>query len=338
MAAKIHDYPAEFLEMGLRLVKAGKAVEARGLVRNALAARPGDPLLAALAGRIMRSKVPSFHHGMLRDHARNMAWRQAIEALAPGRVVLDIGTGSGLLAMIAARAGAAHVHACEMNPMLAQTAQTIIAANGLADQITIHPVRSDRLDRQRDLGGGADLIVSEILAHDLLGEGVLPTMDHAHAQLAAPGAVFLPESATIRVALADDPLRPEPLATVEGFDLSAFNAHIKAGQTARTTDPQFTLRSASADLMTFDFTRPPSAEGRSTVDLTSSGGAVSGVAQWLRVELGGGATYENAPGSDPDAHWGVGHYALPELRETAAGEVVRVGGWHNKDSIAIWAE
>ncbi len=337
MAAKIYEYPAEFLEMGLRLVKAGKAVEARGLARNAIAARPDDPLIAALAGRIMRHRVPSFHHGMLGDHARNTAWRQAIVALAPGRVVLDIGTGSGLLAMIAAQAGAAHVHACEMNPMLAQTAQEIIAANGLADKITVHPVRSDKLDRLRDLGSGADLIVSEILAHDLLGEGVLPTMDHAHAQLAAPGAVFLPESAAIRVALADDPLRPEPLGAVEGFDLSAFNVHVKAGQTARTTDPHFILRSETADLMTFDFTRPPAPEGRSEVALTSSGGLVSGVAQWLRVELGGGAIYENAPGIDPDAHWGVGHYALPKPRDTAAGEVLQVGGWHNKDSIAVWA-
>ena len=257
MAAALFDHPAQFLEMGLRLVKAGQAAEVRALVRNALAAKPDDPLIAALAARILRHKVPSFHHGMLRDGARNVAWRSAIEALAPGRVVLDIGTGSGLLAMIAARAGAAHVHACELSPLLALTAREIVAANGLSDKITIHPVHSGKLERLRDLGGGADLVVSEILAHDLLGEGVLPSLAHAHAELTTPGAVFLPERAVIRVALADDPLRPVPLGRVEGFDLSAFNTHVKAGQTARTTDPKFAIRSGTADLLSFDFSQPP---------------------------------------------------------------------------------
>jgi type III protein arginine methyltransferase len=248
MAANLHDYPAQFLEMGLRLIKAGQAAEARALIRTALTARPDDPLIAALAARILRHKIPSFHHGMLRDGARNTAWRMAIEALAPGRRVLDIGTGSGLLALIAARAGAAHVYACELNPLLALTAREIVAANGLTDIITVLPVHSGKVSRA-DLGGGAELVVSEILAHDLLGESVLPSMAHAHAELCAPGALFLPERATIRVALADDPLRPTPIGTVEGFDLSAFNAHVKAGQTARTTDPRFTLRSEPADLL-----------------------------------------------------------------------------------------
>ena len=334
----LFDHPTEFLQMGLRLVGAGQAAEARALVRNALAARPDDRLIAALAGRILRHKVPSFHHGMLRDTARNAAWRTAIEALAPGRRVLDIGTGSGLLALIAARAGAAHVYACEMNPLVALTAREIVIANGLSDKITVFPVHSGRLERVRDLGGGADLVVSEILAHDLLGENVLPALAQARAELCAPGAVFLPESAAIRVALADDPTKPEPLGAVEGFDLSAFNRHVKAGQVARTHDPQFALRSAAADLMAFDFAAPLALEGRAKAQLTSTGGRVTGIAQWLRVELGAGATYENAPGADPEAHWGVGHYALPAARDTAPGEVLDVAGWHGADSIAIWAQ
>lgn len=63
----------------------------------------------------------------------------AIEAAVPGKVVLDIGTGSGLLAMMAARAGAARVIACEMNAAVAETARRIIAANGLADRMRCMP-------------------------------------------------------------------------------------------------------------------------------------------------------------------------------------------------------
>lgn len=338
MAGDLFDHPAQFLQMGFRLVAAGQAAQAQALADRALAKHPGDPLIAALARRIQQHQVPSFHHGMLRDAARNAAYAQAIAALAPGRLVLDVGTGSGLLAMLAARAGAAHVHACELNPMVAATAREIIAANGLADRITVHAVHSRELNRVRDLAGGAELVVSEILSHDLLGEGVLPALAQVRAELCAPGALFVPERAAIRVALADDPTDLVQIGAVEGFDLALFNRHIQAGQIARSRDPRFALRSEPADLMTFDFAANLPLEGRATAVLAASGGPVNGIAQWLQIDLGGGATYENAPGAQADAHWGVGYYPLPAPRETDHGECIKVHGWHGEDAIAVWAE
>ncbi|MBN8501100.1 MAG: 50S ribosomal protein L11 methyltransferase [Sphingomonadales bacterium] len=159
--------PAQLLRMGLDLIRAGQGDKAASLAAQALAGRPDDPVVTAVAQRLGYASIPAYHHAMLGDGARSAAYRRAIEHFAPGRVVLDIGTGSGLLAMMAARAGAAHVHACEFEPRLARTAREIIAANGFADRITVHSCHSSRLDRNRDLGGGADLIVSEILAHDV---------------------------------------------------------------------------------------------------------------------------------------------------------------------------
>lgn len=338
MAEDLFDHPAQFLQMGLRLVAAGQAAQALALAQQALARHPGDPLIAALARRIQQRKVPSFHYGMLRDTARNAAYAQAVVALAPGRVVLDVGTGSGLLAMMAARAGAAHVHACELNPMVAATAREIIAANGLADRITVHAVHSRELDRVRDLAGGVDLVVSEIFSHDLLGEGVLPALVQVRGELCAPGALFLPERAAVRVALADDPGGLLRIDSVEGFDLSLFNRHIRARQSGRSRDPRFALRSIAADLMTFDFTKELALEGRASAALASTGGAVGAIAQWLRIDLGAGAIYENSPGAHPDAHWGVGCYSLPAPRDTAPGENITVHGWHCEDAIEIWAE
>jgi len=57
---------------------------------------------------------------------------QALKALVtPTTRVLDIGTGSGLLALLAARAGAAAVTACEVFPNVARAAQRVVNANGL---------------------------------------------------------------------------------------------------------------------------------------------------------------------------------------------------------------
>lgn len=333
----LFDHPARLQQMGLDLVRSGQGEQALALARQALAARPGDPLIASLAARIQYYKVPSYHYAMLRDGSRNAAYRQAIEALAPGRIVLDIGTGSGLLAMLAARSGAAHVHACEASPILAATAREIISANGLADRITVHACHSSRLDRVRDLGGGAELVVSEILAHDLLGEQVLTSLAHARAELTAPGAVFLPEKASIRVALADEPEGFKPLGEVEGFDLSLFNRHVKKAMVARDHVPGFALRSGPADLLNFDFAGDLAMEGHASFTLTSSGGRVTGIAQWLHVELGGGAIYENPPGTNREGHWRAGYYPFAAPRETRSGEAIDVDGWHSEDSIAIWA-
>lgn len=324
--------------MGQRLIESGMGDMALSLAQQARAARPGDPLIERIAEQISYYKVPDYHHAMLRDHPRNSAYRRAIEALAPGRVVLDIGSGSGLLAMMAARAGAAHVHTCEMLPQLAATAREIIAANGLADRITVHSCHSEKLDRQRDLGGGADLILSEILSHDVVGELILPTVAHARAELAAPGALVLPEKASVIVALAQEQRRYEPLGEVEGFDLSLFNRHVKGRFLRRPARPACTLRSVPGDLLTFDFAGEIALEGRGETVLLADGGTINCIAQWIQVELGAGVTYENSPGVNPDGHWRTGLYAVAPPRSPAAGTPVTVHGWHGRESIQVWAD
>lgn len=331
-------HPAQLLVMGQRLIDAGKGDQALILAQLAVAARPGDPLIAQIARQFGYYKVPAYHHAMLRDHARNGAYRRAIEVAAPGRVVLDIGSGSGLLAMMAARAGAAHVHTCEMLPQLAVTARAIIVANGLADRITVHACHSGKLDRQRDLGGGADLIVNEILSHDVVGEEILPALAHARAELAAPGALVLPEKASVRVALAQEELPFEPLDEVEGFDLSLFNRHVKGGSLRRPARPACALRSAPGDLLTFDFTGEIALEGRGEAVLHADGGTINCIAQWINVDLGPGGTYENPPGVNPEGHWRAGLYAVDPAGTPAAGTPVAVHGWHGRNSIQVWAD
>ncbi len=332
------EQPERFLKARLELVESGRGALVLAFLAKALAARPGDALIAQLAARIARHRVPRFHAAMLRDAARNAAYRRAIDVAAPGKVVLDIGDGSGLLAMMAARAGAAHVYACERNPQIAARCREIVAANGLAAHITVLPVRSTALDRARDLSGGAELVVSEIFSRDLLGEGVLPALAHARAALCRPGARFLPERAALRVALADGPPSPSPLSDVEGFDLTALAGHVEPPGHIDGDDLRLVLRSAPSDLFAFDFNAGWDAEAQTALLLESRGGRVGGIAQWLRIECGAGAVYENAPSAVEPGHWGIGFYPLPALRETAPGKTVAARGWHGETAIAIWAQ
>jgi predicted nicotinamide N-methyase len=81
------------------------------------------------------------HRGMLADSSRVMAFRKAIEArVRPGDHVIDVGAGSGILSLLAARAGARVVHALEATSII-EDARAIAEINGLADRIRF--VRGD---------------------------------------------------------------------------------------------------------------------------------------------------------------------------------------------------
>jgi SAM-dependent methyltransferase len=89
---------------------------------------------------------------MLTDADRNAAYEKAItEAVHAfialhGRapLVLDIGCGTGLLSMMAIRAGAEHVHACEMFTAMADIAKAVTGLN-CPGKVTVHAIRSTEL-------------------------------------------------------------------------------------------------------------------------------------------------------------------------------------------------
>jgi tRNA1(Val) A37 N6-methylase TrmN6 len=58
-------------------------------------------------------------------------------------VVLDVGAGAGLLSLMAVRAGATRVLAIENSQHMAAIAREAVAANHMADKITVRPPRKD---------------------------------------------------------------------------------------------------------------------------------------------------------------------------------------------------
>lgn len=167
-----------------------------------------DNAQAAYKNVVAMSQMTS----MLRDADRNRCYERgiarAISAFrrAHGRapVVLDIGTGTGLLAMFAAAHGAEHVYACEMFAPMAEIAANVTRANH-PDKISVFPLKSTALvvrdeqkpEQQFHLPRRADMLVSELFDSVLLGEAVLPTIRHAMEYLLVPNAVIVPERATV---------------------------------------------------------------------------------------------------------------------------------------------
>jgi type II protein arginine methyltransferase len=103
------------------------------------------------------------------------------------------------------------------------------------------------------LSGRADILVSEIVGCDLLGESVLAAHEHAVRHLLKPQGRVIPARGAIRVALAYDARKSPELTNVAGFDLSAFGSLARPVRNVSADDPQLTLRSEAMDLFVFDF-------------------------------------------------------------------------------------
>ncbi|GLV34020.1 Arginine methyltransferase 7 [Carabus blaptoides fortunei] len=113
--------------------------------------------------------------------------------------VLDIGTGTGLLSMMAVKCGADSVTACEAFKPVAQCAKQIMRVNGFAD--TIKLIAKNSLDLNvgsfGDMKQKANILVTEVFDTELIGEGAIQIFEHAHKELLEENCIVVPDSATI---------------------------------------------------------------------------------------------------------------------------------------------
>ena len=140
------------------------------------------------------------HRSMIRDRVRTEAFRRAIDSVVrPGDVVLDVGAGSGILSMFAARAGAARVYAVEQTS-IAVLAQELAAANGVAEIVQV--IQGDVMDIEPP--ERVDVIVSEWLGGFGIDEGMLVPVIAARDRWLKPGGMMIPGSVTAWTALVHD--------------------------------------------------------------------------------------------------------------------------------------
>ncbi|KAA0202799.1 hypothetical protein HAZT_HAZT008656 [Hyalella azteca] len=146
----------------------------------------------------------SAYADMLHDDERNQLYYDAIrKAVATLRArgdsvrVLDIGTGTGLLSMMALQCGADHITACESFEPMACCAEKVLVANGFAEKVQVIHKRSTELVLGEDLPERANLLVAELFDTELIGEGAISTYEHARLHLLTEDALLVPSGALV---------------------------------------------------------------------------------------------------------------------------------------------
>jgi SAM-dependent methyltransferase len=119
-----------------------------------------------------------FPYMCLKDRKRTEAFRDAIQkAVEPNDLVLELGAGTGILSFFAAAAGASHVVAVEIDPLLADALRRSAEANGFSGIVEV--VEGDALTVP--LPRGADVVIAEMIETALIDEMQVPALNRLHA-------------------------------------------------------------------------------------------------------------------------------------------------------------
>ncbi|MEA1675535.1 tetratricopeptide repeat protein [Nitrospirillum sp. BR 11163] len=288
--------------------------------------------------QLLRStQVPAWHIPRLNDHERNDAYEAALlRAIRPGDLVLELGAGSALVSMMAARAGAARVIASEPLAALATVARETVALNGYADRVTIVSKKPQDLKLGVDLPRPADVLVSDIVNVGMLAPDMLAILDHARRNLARPGARVIPAAATVWAQLiqADDLRNVSPIRSVSGFDMSRFDQFRAPGyqQIDLATDTHQML-SDPFPAWFFDFrVSMPDSDLKSLTIQATKPGLVQGVAFWFDLHMDEEVVYSSRSAARTN-HWKQAVYFFGHDFPVAQGQPMLLGTGYDRTQI-----
>lgn len=259
---------------------------------------------------------------MLGDAVRNHALHDALRtAVAPGRTrVADIGTGTGFLAILAAKLGARSVWACEHEPGLLALARTVAKANGCT-AIRFAGGHSTELAPPQPV----DLIIAEVLGNLATDEHLCETLADARRFL-APGGRVIPR----RVLQYACPVTADRLQRAidvwpgigHGVDLAAARTVSLNNFYVRSIEASDCLHGAAAAQVWEDLALPgphPARRRGGAQWRMDAGATIHGFALWWRAELVDGIDLSTDP-RQPPTHWQQVYLPLTAPLAARAGD------------------
>jgi protein arginine N-methyltransferase 1 len=273
------------------------------------------------------------HEEMLSDSVRVDAYHRAIHRnVQPGDVVLDLGTGTGLLAFMASRAGASKVYAVEHSDFI-EVAREIARHNGFTN---IEFVQAN--SREFTAPEPIDVVLHEQMGDELFNENMLQNVLDLRDRVLRPGGRILP--ATFRLFVEPvtfhESMRVRRFWNIElpdGIDLGATQNSPVASRFDTGRNEQFWIRPGSVaatigephPVLEFDLHTLESMASLATdhlIERTSSTDAiVDGCCVWFEAEFDDETTLTTSPLA-PLTSWGNRVFRLDQ--QISAGEQLRV--------------
>uniref|UniRef100_A0A8C0SBU8 Protein arginine N-methyltransferase n=1 Tax=Canis lupus familiaris TaxID=9615 RepID=A0A8C0SBU8_CANLF len=313
----------------------------------------------------------SSYADMLHDKDRNIKYYQGIrsavsrmKARGQKALVLDIGTGTGLLSMMAVTAGADFCYAIEVFKPMADAAVKIVEKNGFSDKIKIINKHSTEVTvgPDGDMPCRANILITELFDTELIGEGALPSYEHAHRHLVQENCEAVPHRATVYAQLVEsrrmwswNRLFPVHVQTIHGEQVIVPPLELERCpgapsvydiQLNQVSSTDFTVLSDVLPMFSVDFSKQVSSSAachsRQFEPLAS--GRAQVVLSWWDIEMDpeGKIKCTMAPfwaHSDPEElqwrdHWMQCVYFLPQEEPVVQGSSLCLVAHH--DDYCVW--
>jgi SAM-dependent methyltransferase len=264
------------------------------------------------------------HRKYLNDQSRVAAYAHAIaESVRRGDVVVDLGSGTGILGLLACRAGAKRVYSIEQTGMI-EVARAICASNGFDDRVTFLNGHS----RGVELPEKADVVVSDQVGYFGFDADAIEILADARERFLKPGGVLIPARIELCVAPVERPDMAARLAfwekPTEGFDLSAARAWAVNTSyvpvfspdqllTAPVTPLSIDVLAAVSPTVSFDIS-----------EVVGRPGILHGIAGWCRAQLSPSVRISNSTGTEYSVdRWNV-FFPIDRSVEVRAGDQIRI--------------
>ena len=252
---------------------------------------------------------------MIADKVRMDPYVYALKAaVEPGSVVLDIGTGTGMHALLACKFGARKIYAVEPNDAI-HLARELAVENGYADRIEFIQDTSTHVT----LPEKVDVIVSDLRGVLPLNEGHIPAIIDARERFLAPGGVLIPKRDTIWVSLVEARAvyheLTAPWNDPYGMSMAAAEKVVLNDWSDENPDT-FSTRNllmepqiwAEIDYWTID---TPEVESSRIIERASRAGTAHGLLIWFDGEIADGIRVYNGPDAEKAAEvYGYGFFPL----------------------------
>ena len=244
------------------------------------------------------SLVVDEHRHYLLDHVRLNTFRRAIqESVNPGDVVVDLGSGTGILGLLACQAGAKRVYSIEESSLI-ELAREICRANGFEDRV--HFVKG--LSTRINLPEPADVILADQIGHFGFEAGLFDYFSDARRRFLKPNGVTIPGRITFCLAPAEHALLWEQVEfwnrSPMGLDVGpARSIASNTGYPVKLTTEQ--LLGPSVEALSVDPSRSGSQPLHFACTLAiNRTGTLHGVGCWFIAQLSPSITLSNSPLSE----------------------------------------